>query len=145
MTGAAERFVPVATPETALYWEKTAQGELWLPRCASCGTVVFYPRPTCPHCHGEAIAWFRASGRGTVESFVINHVPAPGYTAPYVIALVMLEEGVRLTSNLLGVDPVPDAISIGMPVEVEFEQRDGIALPQFRVVASTSQAVEGTS
>jgi uncharacterized OB-fold protein len=52
-----------------------------------------------------------------------------------VIALVMLEEGVRLTSNLLGVDPVPEAVSVGMPVEVEFEQRDGIALPQFRVIS----------
>jgi uncharacterized OB-fold protein len=135
MTTASERFVPVPTPETAPYWEKTARGELWLPRCGSCAAVVFYPRPACPHCQSEDITWFRASGRGTVESFVINHVAAPGYAAPYVIALVMLAEGVRLTSNLLGVDPVPEAISIGMPVEVEFEQRDGIALPQFRVAA----------
>ncbi|HEX3963127.1 MAG TPA: Zn-ribbon domain-containing OB-fold protein [Trebonia sp.] len=143
MTGASKRFVPVPTPETATYWEKAAQGELWLPRCGSCGTVVFYPRPACPHCHGEDITWFRASGRGTVESFVVNHVPAPGYEAPYVIALIMLEEGIRLTSNLLGVDPVPGAISIGMPVEVEFEQRDGVALPQFRV-GSAGQAREAT-
>jgi uncharacterized OB-fold protein len=145
MTAAAERFVPVPTPETALYWEKTAQGELWLPRCGSCGTVFFYPRPACPHCQSEDVTWFRASGRATVESFIINHVAAPGYTAPYVIALVMLEEGVRLTSNLLGVDPEPGAVSIGMLVEVEFEQRDGIALPQFRAAADAGQAREGTS
>ena len=133
MTGMAERFVPVPTPETATYWEKAALGELWLPRCGSCGRAFFYPRPACPYDHSEDVSWFRASGRGTVESFVINHVPAPGYTAPYVIALVMLEEGVRLTSNLLGVDPVPEAVSVGMPVEVEFEQRGEIALPQFRI------------
>jgi uncharacterized protein len=142
MTGAAERFVPVPTPETAFYWEKTAQGELWLPRCGSCGEVFFYPRPACPHCQSEDVSWLQASGRGTVESFVINHVPAPGYEAPYVIALIMLEEGVRLTSNLLGVDPVPEAVSIGLPVEVEFEQRMSIALPQFRVVRP---AGDGTS
>jgi uncharacterized OB-fold protein len=134
MTEAAKRFVPVPTPETATYWAKAAEGELWLPRCDSCGRVVFYPRPACPHCHGDELTWFRASGRGTVESFVINHVPAPGFEAPYAIALILLEEGIRLTSNLLGVEPVPDAIKVGMAVEVEFEQRDGVALPQFRVV-----------
>jgi uncharacterized OB-fold protein len=143
MTGAAKRFTPVPTPETATYWAKAAEGELWLPRCGSCGRVVFYPRPACPHCRSEDITWFRASGRGTVESFIINHVPAPGYEAPYVIALIMLDEGVRLTGNLSGVDQAPDAIEIGLPVEVEFEQRDGIALPQFRV-ARDGQIAEGT-
>ena len=71
-----------------------------------------------------------------VESFIINHNPAPGYEqdAPYVIALIMLEEGVRLTTNLLGVEQTPDAVRIGLPVEVVFEQRDRIALPQFRVI-----------
>ena len=47
------RFVPVPTPETGTYWEKAAEGELWLPRCDSCGRAVFYPRSFCPHCHGE--------------------------------------------------------------------------------------------
>jgi uncharacterized OB-fold protein len=129
------RFVPVPTPETGTYWEKAAEGELWLPRCDSCGRAVFYPRSFCPHCNGGDLTWFRASGRGVVESFIINHTPAPGYEhdAPYVIALIMLEEGVRLTTNLLGVEPSPDTVRVGLPVEVEFEQRDGIALPQFRV------------
>ena len=130
------RFVPVPTPETRTYWDKAAQGELWLPRCGSCGQAVFYPRSFCPHCHGDDITWFRASGRGVVESFIINHTPAPGYEqdAPYVIALIMLEEGVRLTANLLGVEQTPEAARVGMPVQVVFEQRDGIALPQFQVI-----------
>jgi uncharacterized OB-fold protein len=130
------RFVPAPTPETGTYWEKAAEGELWLPRCDSCGRSVFYPRSSCSHCHGDDLTWFRASGRGVVESFIINHNPAPGYEqdAPYVIALIMLEEGVRLTTNLLGVEQTPDAVRIGLPVEVVFEQRDGIALPQFRVI-----------
>jgi len=131
------RFVPVPTPETGTYWEKAAQGELWLPRCVSCDRAVFYPRSFCPHCHGDELTWFRASGRGVVESFIINHTPAPGYgpDGPYVIALIMLEEGVRLTTNLLGVAQTPDAVRVGLPVEVVFEQRDGISLPQFQVVA----------
>jgi uncharacterized OB-fold protein len=134
------RFVPVPTPETKMYWDQAALGELWLPRCGSCGQAVFYPRSFCPHCDRADLTWFRASGRGVVESFVINHTPAPGYEqeAPYVIALIMLEEGVRLTSNLLGVAQVPEAVRIGMPVEVTFEQRGGIALPQFRVVTGAS-------
>jgi uncharacterized protein len=136
------RFVPVPTPETRTYWEKAAEGELWLPRCQSCGQTVFYPRSFCPYCNGDDIAWFRASGRGVVESFIINYTPAPGYEqdAPYVIAFVMLEEGVRLTTNLLGVEQTPEAVRVGMPVEVVFEQRDGIALPQFRVITRDGAA-----
>jgi uncharacterized protein len=130
------RFVPVPTPETRTYWDRAAEGELWLPRCGSCGRAVFYPRSFCPHCNSDDITWFRASGRGVVESFIINHTPALGYEqdAPYVIALIMLEEGVRLTTNLLGVEPTPDAVWVGLPVEVVFEKRGGIALPQFRVM-----------
>jgi uncharacterized OB-fold protein len=134
----SQRFVPVPTPETRIYWEKAAEGELWLPRCGACGLVVFYPRSFCPHCDSDDITWFRASGCGVVESFVINHLPAAGYEqdAPYVIALVMLEEGVRLTANLLGVEPTPTAVRVGLPVEVVFERRGGLALPQFRPVVS---------
>jgi uncharacterized protein len=137
------RFVPVPTPETRTYWEKAAEGELWLPRCGACGRVVFYPRSFCPHCSSDDITWFRASGRGVVESFVINHMAAPGYEqdAPYVIALVMLEEGARLTANLLGVEPTPEAVRVGLPVEVVFEQRGDVALPQFRLASAAAVSV----
>jgi uncharacterized OB-fold protein len=132
----SKRFLPVPTPETATYWEKAGEHELWLPRCNACGTVFFYPRSLCPGCHSDAIEWFQASGRGVVESFVINTMPAPGYedAAPYAIAFVRLEEGVRLTSNLLDVEQTPEAIRIGMPVEVTFEDRGEISVPQFRPV-----------
>jgi uncharacterized OB-fold protein len=130
------RFTPVPTPDTQVFWDKAAEGELWLPRCGSCANVFFYPRSCCPSCGSDDVEWFLASGRGTVESFVINHTPAPGYedAAPYAIAFVKLEEGPRLTSNLLEIEQTPEAISIGMPVEVVFEQRGDIALPQFRPV-----------
>jgi hypothetical protein len=131
----SERVVPVPTPDTAVFWDKAKEGELWLPRCESCGEVVFYPRSFCPRCGSGDLSWFRASGRGVVESFVVNHVPAPGYEAPYIIAFVKLDEGPRLMSNLLEIEQTPEAVSVGMPVEVVFEQRGDLALPQFRPVA----------
>ena len=123
-------------PESKPYWDGLKEGKLLLPKCSACGNVFFYPRSFCPKCGCDDVEWFLASGRGTVESFVINHTPAPGYedAAPYAIAFVKLEEGPRLTSNLLEIEQSPEAISVGMPVEVVFEQRGDIALPQFRPV-----------
>ncbi|MDP3893356.1 Zn-ribbon domain-containing OB-fold protein [Nocardioides sp.] len=128
------RVVPVPTPETQHYWDRAAEQELWLPHCDACARYVFYPRTPCPTCGSDKLGWQQLSGRGTLASFVINHRAAPGYEddAPYVIALVELEEGPRLTANLLDVDPTPEAVSVGMPLEVGFEQRDEIWLPQFR-------------
>ncbi|AXI76288.1 Zn-ribbon domain-containing OB-fold protein [Peterkaempfera bronchialis] len=130
----SKRFVPVPTPETRTFWDKAAEGELWLPRCGACGEVFFYPRACCPHCASDEVTWTRASGRGTVESFVINHMPAPGYEddAPYAIAFVRLDEGPRLTANIVGIPQTPDHIHVGLPVEVTFEKRGDLSLPQFR-------------
>jgi uncharacterized OB-fold protein len=130
----SERFVPVPTPETRTYWDKAAEGELWLPECASCGEFFFYPRAFCPRCASDDVVWTKASGRGVVESFVINHRPAPGYEdeGPYAIAFVKLDEGPRLTANLLDIPQTPEHIRVGLPVEVVFEKRGDLALPQFR-------------
>ncbi len=129
-----ERTLPQPTPETQVFWDKAKDQELWLPRCTACDTVFFYPRASCPQCGSDRVEWFRASGRGVVESFIINSIPAPGYEglAPYAIAFIRLDEGVRLTSNLLDVEQSPDAISVGLPVEVTFEERGDMSIPQFR-------------
>jgi uncharacterized OB-fold protein len=131
----SQRFTPVATPETQTFWDKAREGELWLPRCDDCALVVWYPRAFCPNCHSSSITWFRASGRATLASYVINHVAAPGFTAPYVIAFVDLEEGPRLTANLLDVEPDPALLSIGMSLEVTFEDRGTVVVLQFRPVS----------
>ncbi|KIF66831.1 hypothetical protein HY68_33740 [Streptomyces sp. AcH 505] len=131
------RFVPVPTPETRTYWDKAAEGELWLPRCGPCAEFFFYPRAFCPACGSDDVSWARVSGRGTVESFVINHRAAPGYEGdvPYAIAFVKLAEGPRLTANILDVPQTPEHIKVGLPVEVTFEQRGDFTLPQFRPTA----------
>ncbi|TQM11243.1 Zn-ribbon domain-containing OB-fold protein [Pseudonocardia kunmingensis] len=135
------RSVPVLTPETSVYWEKAAQRELWLPRCGACERTFFPPRAHCPHCAAEDVRWYRASGTGTLASYVISHRPAPGYgdDVPYVIALVDLPEGPRLTTNLLGVEARPEALRVGLPLEVGFEQRGDVVLPQFRVVTGAGR------
>ncbi len=129
---ANKRYEPVPTPETRTFWDKAALHELWLPQCADTGKTFFPPREHSPFT-GGAVRWVRASGRGALASYVINHRPAPGYEeeGPYVIALVRLEEGVLLTSNLKGVPADPSHLSIGMPLQVQFEERGSVKLPQF--------------
>jgi uncharacterized OB-fold protein len=103
-------------------------------RCADCGDAYFYPRSICPLCFSRNTSWFQASGRGTLYAFSIVHrAPRPDITAPYVAAMVELEEGPRMPTNLVDVAPDPAAIKIGMPVQVVFEDlTDDIALPKFR-------------
>jgi uncharacterized OB-fold protein len=107
-----------------------AKHELWLPRCVDTGRFFFPPQETSPYT-GGCIVWEKVSGRGTLASYVINHLPAPGFESPYVVALVQLEEGPRMTSNILGVPADPASLYVGMPLQVCFEQRGAMTLPQF--------------
>ena len=126
------RPVPVPTPETAHYWEGTARGELLLQRCRACSSTYFPPQPFCPACSNADVEVVRASGRGTLHGYVITHRAAPGFEAPYVIAVVELEEGPRLLTNLLGVAPEPEVLVLDAPVEVVFEPVGDVVLPMFR-------------
>src|SRR5581483_11330956 len=99
-------------------------GELRLQRCDACASVYFPPRPFCPKCASRKVSVFKASGKGKLYSYVINHRPAaPGFTPPYSIAVVELDEGPQ----------TPEALELDMKVEVKFEKLDDkIALPLFR-------------
>jgi uncharacterized OB-fold protein len=82
------------------------------------------------------VSWFRASGRGTLYSYVIHHRPVPGFTPPYSIAVVQLEEGPRMMTNIVNCPQTPEAIELDMPVEVVFTRiAEGVLLPQFQPVA----------
>ena len=131
------KAVPQPTPETLPYWEAARRGELCLPRCTACDAFFFYPRPFCPTCHGTDIEWRQVSGRGRLHTYLINHRPAPGFQqeAPYVIAIVELEEGPRMMSNLVGVEPTPEALPLDLPLTVEFAERGEWKVPVFRPVA----------
>ena len=119
------------TQDTQFFWDGVKAHRLLIQRCGGCGTLRHPPRPMCPHCHSLEWDSIEASGRGTVFSFVIpHHPPLPWFPESYVVALVELEEGTRLVTNLVGV--APEHVSIGMPVRVRFEAfDDGLVLPLF--------------
>jgi uncharacterized protein len=131
---AGARPRPAMNQDTQFFWDGCARGELLIQRCASCGTLRHPPRPACGVCRSLEWDTQRSSGRGTVHSYVVHHYPpVPGFDPPYVVVLVELEEGTRLVSNLVGVDP--SEIVIGMPVEVSFERiDDDLTLPLFKEV-----------
>ncbi|MTD54742.1 Zn-ribbon domain-containing OB-fold protein [Amycolatopsis pithecellobii] len=132
----AERFIPEPTPETQTFWDKARLGELWLPKCVQTGRVFFPPRASSPFTGGP-VSWERASGRASLASYVIVHRPAPGFEeGPYIVAIVALEEGPHMLTNLPGTSPEPAGLPIGAPLELTFEQRGDVAIPQFRLVGS---------
>ncbi|MCC5951986.1 MAG: OB-fold domain-containing protein [Acidimicrobiia bacterium] len=130
-----QRFAPTPTPETQHFWDGCRLGELRLQRCEACGHIRFPPQAFCPRCGSEATEVVAASGRGRLASYVIANRPLPGWHAPYVIALVALDEGPRLLTNLVDCEPRAAALPVGMPVEVRFEERsDSVSVPVFAPV-----------
>jgi uncharacterized OB-fold protein len=133
--------IPVPMPETRPYWEAARRHELQLPWCVPCGAFFFYPRAACPVCLSGEIEWRRVSGRGRLHTFTIVHRGPKGFPleAPYVLAMVELDEGPRIMTNLVGVAAMPDALRIGMPVEATFvDVNDEVALPHFRPAGDAS-------
>jgi uncharacterized OB-fold protein len=126
--------LPRIDEESKGFWEACQRRELVLQRCGQCGTLRYYPRALCPTCLSDTVEWVRASGRGTVYTFTVTHQnQAPGFrdALPYVLAYVELEEGVRMLTNIVGC--APDAVRIGMPVEVAFEDATpAVTLPTFK-------------
>lgn len=129
--------VPVATAETAPFWEGCRQGELRFQHCLDCGRAQFYPRVLCAGCGGARIEWRRSQGAGTVHAVtVVYRAPSPGFRpdVPYAIALVDVDEGFRMMANVIGGDP--EAVAIGDRVSLTFERRGETALPQFVLSAA---------
>src|SRR5215470_9157085 len=117
------RPLPVPTPETKHFWEGTRAGELRLQRCDDCRHAYFSPRPFCPKCASRKVSIVRSSGRATLFSYVIHHRPTPGIAPPYAIAVVELEEGPRMMSNIVGRPQTPEALVL--PLEVTFNTNGG--------------------
>ena len=127
------RFVPEATPETRHFWEGTRAGEPRLQRCRQNRHTYVPPRPFCPECGSRDVEVFAAKGTGHLYSYVINHRSAPGFEPPYAIAVVELDEGPRLMTNIVDSPQTPEALVLDMPVEVTFQPlSDEITLPLFR-------------
>ena len=104
------------------FWEAAKRHELQIQRCNACGTYVFYPREACPECLAADLIWIPVSGKGKLYSYTIARAPThPAFTddVPYVIAIIELEEGPHITTNLVGCPS--DQVTIGMPVVASFE------------------------
>jgi hypothetical protein len=129
-----ELLLPVPEPDNQPYWDALHAGELRIQRCASCGELRHPPQPMCPRCGSFEHEWSLMSGRGQVFSYVVAHQPvhpALRDKTPFATVLVQLDEGPRLASNLVGVEP--GEIEIGMAVEVMLHPvTDEITLALFR-------------
>ncbi len=138
--------VPPPMPEARPFWEGCRRHELWLPYCGRCQRFFFYPRPFCPHCFTWEVNWRRVSGRGVIHAFAVHYRatnPVWVEDVPYVTAIIELEEGPRLFTHLVGVEPDPARIRSGMPVEVVFEDvNEEVTLPKFRPVGSATSPPE---
>jgi uncharacterized OB-fold protein len=137
MNGHMDKFLPRSTPESAPFWQGCRDHKLLLQYCLACGKHQFYPRVICANCMSEQLEWREANGRGNVETYtIVTRAVSDAYAAdvPYVIALITLEEGPRMMSNVIGCDV--ESVKCGVAVEVVFERwSDEITMPKFRPVA----------
>ncbi|MDP2951966.1 MAG: Zn-ribbon domain-containing OB-fold protein [Chloroflexota bacterium] len=128
------RPLPSPTKFSRGFWEGAKRHELVVQRCRDCGRYRHSPKPACPHCLSTDTEWARVSGRGTVYTYTVHYrAPAPAFGSdlPLVTALIELEEGPLMMSNIVGCPP--EKVSIGMPVEVVFEDAtEQITFPRFK-------------
>ena len=128
--------IPTPSEDSRPYWEATKTHELKLQQCRVCGAFRFPPAEVCPECTSEDYEWKPVSGKGRVFSFVIYHrAYHPGFKEelPYVVAVIELDEGPRMLSNVTGCKP--EEVRCDMPVEVTYEDiTDEMTLPKFRPV-----------
>lgn len=134
--------VPIVNTWAQPFWDAARNERLIIQRCRSCERHVFYPRIACPYCASEALDWVEASGKGTIYSFTVVESNAPSSfraDMPYVVAVIRLEEGVQMLSNVVGCDPYD--VRCEQPVEVTFEKlNDDFTLPKFRPISEQESA-----
>jgi uncharacterized OB-fold protein len=113
---------PAHWPASKPFWEGAKRHELWMPRCRRCNKFFFYPREVCPTCLNSDIEWQQVSGNGRLHSFTVIHQPAnPNFVddVPYVYAMVQLDEGPRMISNL--VECAPGDAQVDMRLTVVYD------------------------
>jgi uncharacterized protein len=123
---------PMVGRDSQFFWDGTAVGELRIQKCNACGELRFPPGPACPVCHAFDRGHVVAAGTGTVFSYVVHrYPPVPGKELPIVIALIDLDEGVRMVGEV--VDVADTEIEIGMPLRVDYRRvDDDLTLPFWR-------------
>jgi len=134
MTKVLQRPLPRPTPESKPFWDGCRNHQLLIQKCKSCGDLRFPPSLLCPSCSSLETEWVPSSGKGEIWSHAVFHKvyhPAFERNIPYVVAVVELEEGVRMVTNIVGC--APDEVSIGMAVEVFFDDvAPEVTIPRFK-------------
>lgn len=129
-----EKPIPETNTWTEPFWDATREGKLVIQKCVDCDQKIFYPRLICSSCFSQNIEWIEASGKGTVYTYtvVVNNAPSAFLEdMPYVIAVVRLDEGVQMLSNIVECDPA--SVHCDMPVKVAFKSiNDEYTLPVFK-------------
>lgn len=128
--------LPNTTVWSAPFWEGCKRGELLIQKCQDCGTFIFYPKMYCTNCLSSNLEWTKASGKGKVYTHMTVYGFQPtefSEDVPYVVAVVLLEEGVRMMSNIINCGT--EEVSCNMPVEVVFEKATKeFTLPKFQPI-----------
>ena len=131
--------LPTPDDTTRPFWDGASRGQLLIKRCRACNRAHFYPRPFCPHCWSEEVEWEEASGRASLYTWSVVHVndlPPFAERVPYIAAIVDLDEGPRMMTNV--VDCPAHSLQAGMALQVVFRQQaDGVTVPVFRPDATT--------
>lgn len=128
-----QKPLPIPDGDSHVFWQGCNENKLLIQKCNDCHTHIFYPRSLCPHCFSEQVEWVESSGKGKIYSYTIARRgggPAFKDDVPYVVALIELEEGVRMFSNVIHIN-VED-VRCDMSVEVVFEEEGDMKLPKFQ-------------
>jgi hypothetical protein len=129
--------LPQMSPWSKPFWEGCKRHKLLVQKCKDCKKPIFYPKLFCPYCLSPNLEWTKATGRGKVYSYTVVHSYGPtefSEDTPYVVAVIDLQEGVRMMSNVVGCPP--EAVKCDMEVEVVFDDvTEEITLPKFKPVS----------
>ncbi len=129
--------LPSPMPWSKPFWDGCSQGKLLVQKCKACSRPVFYPKLFCPFCLSQELEWIEAKGTGKVYTFTVVYAYQPtefSEDVPYIVAVIDLDEGVRLMSNI--VDCKPEEVRCDMEVEVVFEKAtEEVTFPKFRPVS----------
>jgi uncharacterized protein len=135
--GQTTKPIPVVNPWAKPFWDAAREKRLVIQKCSDCGKTIFYPRIACPDCFSDHVKWVEASGKGSIYTFTVVKNNAPSafiQDIPYVVAVIRLDEGVQMLSNVVDCDP--ETLHCDMLVEVVFEKlTTEFTLPKFRPVA----------
>ena len=129
------RPVPHPTALTEPFWAACRENRLIVQRCDKCGAYVFIPQRFCRYCHADSLSWVESNGTGRIVTFTVVWRPqTPAFEPPYVVAVVRLDEGYEMITNIVG--GTPQDVTIGAAVRVHFAPvTDAITLPCFEIAA----------